>query len=101
MVDEAHGLGVFGKQGRGVCDYFGLTNEVDLIMGTFSKSLASIGGFIAADKSIINCAYLYIQCVSHTGRYGFSVRSPAYSSARTGALGKFMERNELCFKTFS
>ena len=54
MVDEAHGLGVFGKQGRGVCDYFGLTDEVDLIMGTFSKSLASIGGFIAADKSIIN-----------------------------------------------
>ena len=38
MVDEAHGLGVFGKQGRGVCDYFGLTDEVDLIMGTFSKS---------------------------------------------------------------
>ena len=54
MVDEAHGVGVFGKQGRGVCDYFGLTDEVDLIMGTFSKSLASIGGFIAADESIIN-----------------------------------------------
>lgn len=54
MVDEAHGLGVFGKQGRGVCDHFGLTDEVDLIMGTFSKSLASIGGFIAADKTIIN-----------------------------------------------
>lgn len=54
MVDEAHGIGVFGKQGRGVCDYFGLTDEVDLIMGTFSKSLASIGGFIAADSSIIN-----------------------------------------------
>ena len=54
MVDEAHGLGVFGRQGRGVCDYFGLTDEVDLIMGTFSKSLASIGGFIASDKSIIN-----------------------------------------------
>ncbi|MBQ1972758.1 MAG: pyridoxal phosphate-dependent aminotransferase family protein [Paraprevotella sp.] len=54
MVDEAHGLGVFGRNGRGVCDHFGLTNEVDLIMGTFSKSLASIGGFIAADKSIIN-----------------------------------------------
>ena len=46
MVDEAHGLGVFGRQGRGVCDHFGLTDEVDLIMGTFSKSLASIGGFI-------------------------------------------------------
>ncbi len=53
-VDEAHGLGVFGKQGRGVCDHFGVTDEVDLIMGTFSKSLASLGGFIAADKKIIN-----------------------------------------------
>ena len=54
MVDEAHGIGVFGRQGRGVCDHFGLTDEVDLIMGTFSKSLASIGGFIAADWDIIN-----------------------------------------------
>ncbi len=54
MVDEAHGLGVFGRQGRGVCDHFNLTNEIDLIMGTFSKSLASIGGFIAADKILIN-----------------------------------------------
>ena len=54
MVDEAHGLGVFGKQGRGVCDHFGLRDEVGLIMGTFSKSLASIGGFIASDKYIIN-----------------------------------------------
>lgn len=53
-VDEAHGLGVFGKQGRGVCDHFGVTDDVDLIMGTFSKSLASLGGFIAADKKIIN-----------------------------------------------
>ncbi len=53
-VDEAHGLGVFGKDGRGVCNHFGLTDEVDLIMGTFSKSLASLGGFIAADKKIIN-----------------------------------------------
>ncbi len=54
MVDEAHGIGVFGRQGRGVCDHFGVTNDVDLIMGTFSKSLASIGGFIAADASVIN-----------------------------------------------
>ena len=54
MVDEAHGLGVFGRDGRGVCDHFGLTDDVDLIMGTFSKSLASIGGFIAADSTIIN-----------------------------------------------
>lgn len=54
MVDEAHGLGVFGKEGRGVCDHFGLTDEVDIIMGTFSKSLASIGGFIATNKEIAN-----------------------------------------------
>ena len=54
MVDEAHGIGVFGRNGRGVCDHFGLTKEVDLIMGTFSKSLASVGGFIAADSSLIN-----------------------------------------------
>ena len=54
MVDEAHGVGVFGRDGRGVCDHFGLTDEVDLIMGTFSKSLASIGGFIAADSTVIN-----------------------------------------------
>jgi 8-amino-7-oxononanoate synthase len=70
MVDEAHGLGVFGRQGRGVCDYFGLTDEVDLIMGTFSKSLASIGGFIAADKAIINWlrhnARTYIFSASNT-----------------------------------
>ena len=54
MVDEAHGIGVFGKEGRGVCDHFGLADEVDLIMGTFSKGLASIGGFIASDKYTIN-----------------------------------------------
>lgn len=54
MVDEAHSLGVFGKNGCGVCDHFGVTADVDLIMGTFSKSLATIGGFIAADSTIIN-----------------------------------------------
>ncbi len=54
MVDEAHGIGVFGAQGRGVCDHFGLTDQVDIIMGTFSKSLASIGGFIATDKITAN-----------------------------------------------
>ena len=50
MVDEAHGVGVFGKCGRGTCDHFGVTDDVDLIMGTFSKSFASLGGFIATDK---------------------------------------------------
>ena len=54
MVDEAHGLGVLGDHGRGVCNHYGLTGQVDIIMGTFSKSLASIGGFVAADKILIN-----------------------------------------------
>lgn len=54
MVDEAHGIGVFGKGGRGTCDHFGVTDDVDLIMGTFSKSFASLGGFIACDKEITN-----------------------------------------------
>ncbi|MBR0037591.1 MAG: pyridoxal phosphate-dependent aminotransferase family protein [Bacteroidales bacterium] len=54
MVDEAHGLGVFGRNGRGVCDHFGLSADVDIIMGTFSKSLASIGGFIATDSVTAN-----------------------------------------------
>lgn len=54
MVDEAHGLGIFGREGRGVTDHFNLLDKTELIMGTFSKSLASIGGFIAADKDTIN-----------------------------------------------
>lgn len=54
MVDEAHGLGVFGQNGRGVCNHFGLQQDVDIIMGTFSKSLASIGGFIATDHVTAN-----------------------------------------------
>lgn len=53
MVDEAHSIGVLGKGGRGVVNHFGLVNEIDLIMGTFSKSLGSLGGFVAADHSII------------------------------------------------
>lgn len=81
MVDEAHGIGVFGNQGRGVCDYFGLTDEVDLIMGTFSKSLASIGGFIASDKPIINW-------LRHNARtYIFSAsNTPAATAAALEAL---------------
>ena len=81
MVDEAHGIGVFGKQGRGVCDHFGLTKEVDLIMGTFSKSLASIGGFIASDSDTINW-------LRHTCRtYIFSAsNTPAATAAAMEAL---------------
>lgn len=53
MIDDAHGLGVLGEQGRGTADHFGLSNETDLIVGTFSKSLASLGGFVAADTKVI------------------------------------------------
>jgi 8-amino-7-oxononanoate synthase len=54
MVDDAHSLGVLGKKGSGTASHFGLTDKVDLIMGTFSKSFASLGGFIASDKEVIN-----------------------------------------------
>ena len=54
MVDDAHAIGVIGQNGRGTSSHFNLTQDVDLIMGTFSKSLASIGGFIAGDKEVIN-----------------------------------------------
>jgi len=54
MVDDAHSLGVLGKNGSGTASHFGLTDKVDLIMGTFSKSMASLGGFIAADKEVID-----------------------------------------------
>ena len=81
MVDEAHGLGVFGKEGRGVCDHFGVTDDVDLIMGTFSKSLASIGGFIASDSDTIN--YLRHTCRT----YIFSAsNTPAATAAAMEAL---------------
>ncbi len=81
MVDEAHGLGVLGEQGRGTCNHFGLTQDVDLIMGTFSKSLAAIGGFIASDSSVIN----YLR---HNSRsYIFSAsNTPAATAAARAAL---------------
>lgn len=54
MVDEAHGIGVLGREGRGTCDHFNCLPNVEVVMGTFSKSLASVGGFVAADKETIN-----------------------------------------------
>ncbi len=80
-VDEAHSLGVLGREGRGVCDHFGLTKDVDLIMGTFSKSLASIGGFVAADECIINW-------LRHNSRsYIFSASAtPSATAAALAAL---------------
>ena len=90
MVDEAHGIGVFGRNGRGVCDHFGLTSEVDLIMGTFSKSLASVGGFIAADSSIINW-------IRHTCRtYIFSAsNTPAATAAARKSLQILQEEPQI------
>ena len=54
MVDDAHGIGVLGEHGRGTAEHFGLENEVDLVMGTFSKSLASVGGFVVGEERVIN-----------------------------------------------
>lgn len=81
MVDEAHGIGVFGRQGRGTCDHLGVTEDVDLIMGTFSKSLASLGGFIATDKTITN----YLR--HHSRSYIFTASiTPASTAAVNAAL---------------
>ncbi len=81
MVDEAHGLGVFGPQGRGVCHHCGLADDVDGIMRTFSKSLASIGGFVAADADTINW-------LRHNARsYIFQAsNTPAATAAALAAL---------------
>ena len=89
MVDEAHGIGVMGDHGRGVCNHFGLSNDVDLIMGTFSKSFASIGGFIASDKDTIN----YLR---HNSRsYIFSAsNTPAATAAAGAALDIMLKEPE-------
>ncbi|MFO7652347.1 MAG: aminotransferase class I/II-fold pyridoxal phosphate-dependent enzyme [Candidatus Krumholzibacteriia bacterium] len=79
MVDDAHGIGVMGEQGRGTVDHFGLTDRVHLIMGTFSKSLASVGGFVASDAQTIN----YIK---HSARaLIFSASMPPASVASVSA----------------
>jgi 8-amino-7-oxononanoate synthase len=54
MVDDAHGIGVMGPNGRGTAEHFGLDHEVDLVMGTFSKSLAAVGGFVVGDLKVID-----------------------------------------------
>ncbi|HCC85698.1 MAG TPA: 8-amino-7-oxononanoate synthase [Porphyromonadaceae bacterium] len=83
MVDEAHGLGVLGKRytGRGVCDHFGVLDDVDLVMGTFSKSLASIGGFVAGDYPVIN----YLRHNARTNIFSASI-TPAATAAASAAL---------------
>ncbi|NWJ49329.1 MAG: pyridoxal phosphate-dependent aminotransferase family protein [Bacteroidetes bacterium] len=76
MVDDAHSLGIFGKKGAGTASHFGLTNDVDLIMGTFSKSLAALGGFIAADKEVIN----FLKHNSRSLMFSASMTPPSVAS---------------------
>ncbi|MBD5368239.1 MAG: pyridoxal phosphate-dependent aminotransferase family protein [Bacteroides sp.] len=81
MVDEAHGIGVFGPGGRGVCHHYGVADDVDLLMGTFSKSFASLGGFIATDKEITN----FLR--HHSRSYIFTASiTPASTAAALAAL---------------
>ena len=83
MVDEAHGIGVMGRKynGKGAADHFGMLSDVDLIMGTFSKSLASIGGFIAGDYHTIN----YLRHNSRPYIFSASI-SPAATAAASAAF---------------
>src|SRR5664280_136713 len=81
MVDDAHAIGVIGKNGSGTASHFGLTDKVDLIMGTFSKSLASLGGFIASDKDTIN----YIKHNSRTFIFSASM-TPASAASVLAAI---------------
>ena len=80
-VDEAHGIGVFGRQGRGTCDHFGVAQDVDLIMGTFSKSFASLGGFVATDSITAN----YLRHNSRSYIFSASI-TPASTAAVSAAL---------------
>lgn len=90
MVDDAHGVGVLGKTGRGTAEHFGLEKEVDVIMGTYSKSLASIGGFVVADADVIHY-------MKHTSRpLIFSASPPPASVASVmAALEVIDEEPEL------
>ncbi|MDE6332802.1 MAG: pyridoxal phosphate-dependent aminotransferase family protein [Muribaculaceae bacterium] len=89
MVDEAHSIGVFGEGGRGLCHHFGCVDDVDLIMGTFSKSFASLGGFIATDKEITN----FLR--HHSRSYIFTASiTPASTAAALKAIDLMIEEPE-------
>src|SRR5471030_16602 len=86
-VDEAHGIGVLGPTGAGAAEHLGVLDEVDIVMGTFSKSLASVGGFIAAERAVVD--YL-----KHTARpFVFSASLPPASVAAVGAALQIMRRS--------
>jgi 8-amino-7-oxononanoate synthase len=77
VVDDAHGLGVLGRDGRGVCDHLGVTERVDLIAGSFSKSLASTGGFVAGSRALIE----YLRSSSRQIIFSAAISPPAAASA--------------------
>jgi len=86
MVDDAHGLGVFGEYGRGTPEHFGVEGDVDLLMGTFSKSLATIGGFVAGDRYVI-------EHIKHNARSEiFSAAPPPASMAAAAKALELIER---------
>jgi 8-amino-7-oxononanoate synthase len=89
MVDDAHGIGVLGKFGQGTASHFNLTKQTDLIMGTFSKSLASIGGFIAADHETIN----FLKHHARSLIFSASI-SPAATASAAAALKIVKEEPE-------
>src|SRR5690554_2042668 len=78
MVDDAHGLGVIGEHGRGTAEHFGLEDEVDIYMGTFSKSLASLGGYMAAKKDVVE----YVKHVSRPFIFSASITPASVEAAR-------------------
>ena len=88
MVDDAHGIGVMGESGRGTANHFGLTDDVHLIMGTFSKSLASVGGFIAADKDTIH----YIKHIARSMIFSASM-PPASVASVSAAVDVMLEED--------
>ncbi len=90
MVDDAHGLGVIGEGGRGTAAYYGLEDKVDIIMGTFSKSLASIGGFMAASEEVVD----YVRHASRPYIFCASI-PPASCATALEALHILMEQPEL------
>ncbi len=87
MVDDAHGFGTIGPNGKGTAHYFGLEDEVDIIMGTFSKSLASIGGYVVASRKVVD----YIR---HNSRpYIFSAAIPPANTASANAALDILKEN--------
>jgi len=76
MVDDAHGIGVMGENGRGTAEHFGVDDEADLVMGTFSKSLAAVGGFVAGETKVIDF-------IKHRARAVMFSAAPAPASVAT------------------